>query len=47
MQWRVGREIGILKHMRHPRVNTLHGVVDTSERLYMLLQVCCLTPLTA
>ena len=45
MQWRVGREIGILKHMKHPRINALHGVVDTPDRLFILLQVrggpCC------
>lgn len=39
MQWRVGREIGILKHMKHPRINALHGVIDTPDRLFILLQV--------
>ena len=40
MQWRVGREIGILKHMKHPRINALQGVIDTPDRLFILLQVC-------
>ena len=33
----MGREIGILKQLNHPYINKLLGVVDTPERMFIML----------
>ena len=38
LKWKVGREIGIVRQLNHPRINKLLGVVDTPERLFIILQ---------
>ena len=37
LKWKVGREIGIVRQLDHPRINRLLGVVDTPARLFIIL----------
>ena len=37
MKWKVGREIGIVRQLDHPHINKLLAVVDTPERMFIVL----------
>lgn len=38
LKWKVGREIGIVRQLNHPRINKLLGVVDSAERMFIILR---------
>ncbi|KAK9809416.1 hypothetical protein WJX73_003883 [Symbiochloris irregularis] len=37
LNWKVGREIAILRGLKHPRINQLIDVIDTPDRMLMVL----------
>lgn len=38
---RVAREIHILKIVRHPHIIQMYEIIETSTRLYIIMEHCC------